>query len=245
MSSQNEISPLQFTTELKKIYNGGRKILISKNNWSQIDKLFEMAKIMIIPKPMVHGKKCSHCSHSMHCKSIKCPNCFEEQRKRKRQGLTQPSKCIHDTKANVNLCSLCHGKQDEEMNEIWEVIQEQGCFEISPINEGADNCFHKYCILCMIKQFENNVMGCSHCCVDAVESVSILGENYFSNLHANRERTTWTPKEQATFYKTEIENARERFRVRREKLAEEQRQMEDKEPRKKKKKDLASYFKNC
>jgi hypothetical protein len=97
----------------------------------------------------------------------------------------------------------------------------------------------------MIKQFENNVMGCSHCCVDAVESVSILGENYFSNLHANRERTTWTPKEQATFYKTEIENARERFRVRREKLAEEQRQMEDKEPRKKKKKDLASYFKNC
>jgi|TARA_B110000902_G_C13779086_1_gene387455 RNA polymerase subunit RPABC4/transcription elongation factor Spt4 len=92
MSSQNEISPLQLQNTIDKIYNGGElKDFDFKNNWSEIEKVFEMAKIMIIPKPMVHGKNCSNCNHTMHCKSIKCPNCFTEQRKRKRQGLAIPA----------------------------------------------------------------------------------------------------------------------------------------------------------
>ena len=92
MTTSIKISPLQFTTELKKIYNGGLlREFDFENNWSQIDKLFEMAKLMIAPKPHIHGKKCSNCRHSMHCKSIKCPNCFKEQRKRKRQVPAVPA----------------------------------------------------------------------------------------------------------------------------------------------------------
>lgn len=91
MSSQNEISPLQFTTELSKIFNRRQQDFDLQLLWSDIEKVFEMAKTMIIPKPMVHGKNCSNCNHTMHCKSIKCPNCFKEQRKRKRQVPAVPA----------------------------------------------------------------------------------------------------------------------------------------------------------
>lgn len=85
MTSQNKISPLQLTTEIKKIYNGhSLKDFDFQNRWSEIENIFIMAKIMVLPKPHIHGKKCSNCRHSMHCKSIECPNCFKEQRKRKR-----------------------------------------------------------------------------------------------------------------------------------------------------------------
>lgn len=93
MSSQNEISPLQFKTEVEKIYNGQHplKDFDFEHKSSEIEKVLEMAKNMIAPKPMIHGMYCSNCSHKMHCKSIKCPNCFKEQRKRKRQGLAIPA----------------------------------------------------------------------------------------------------------------------------------------------------------
>jgi hypothetical protein len=38
-----------------------------------------------LPKPFVHGKKCSNCKHRMHCKSVRCPMCHTEMRKRKRE----------------------------------------------------------------------------------------------------------------------------------------------------------------
>ena len=193
--SSIKISPLQFTTELKKIYNGEPlKDFDFQNNWSEIQKVFDMAKLMIAPKPHIHGKKCSNCRHSMHCKSIKCPNCFTEQRKRKRQvpKVPQPAPVevaeviLITTKyrekrsgwgmkrANDRArdeCSICHNESNK--------VQTYGAggFSMEPFDSEAPrdptkprHCYHKYCYACIIPQLEDNIMQCHHCTIGAIKN---------------------------------------------------------------------------
>ena len=50
-----------------------------------LNKLLSTIDLHHLPKPFVHGKKCSNCDHRMHCKSLRCPKCHCEMRKRKRE----------------------------------------------------------------------------------------------------------------------------------------------------------------
>tara|TARA_B110000858_G_scaffold121323_1_gene138422 strand:+ start:361 stop:1050 length:690 start_codon:yes stop_codon:yes gene_type:complete len=189
MSSQKEISPIQLTNEIKKICNGRPlKEFDFQNNWSEIEKVFEMAKIMVTPKPHIHGKKCSNCHHSMHCKSIKCPNCFKEQRKRKRQVPAIPQAppeaapvieevILETTKWNSNMngdtseCAICHGKKAQ----IRRRVISMSYVEYS--RSKPRHCRHKYCGECILPQLEHNIMKCDHCRFGAIRRAQNLKEH--------------------------------------------------------------------
>ena len=192
MSSQKEISPIQLTNEIKKICNGRPlKEFDFQNNWSEIEKVFEMAKIMVTPKPHIHGKKCSNCHHSMHCKSIKCPNCFKEQRKRKRQVPAVPQappeaapvieEVILETTEfafretpDTSKCAICHGKNTtyrarSMISMMW--------FEYSSSKHShLKHCYHYYCYDCILPQLEHNIMKCDHCRFGAIKNAQRLKE---------------------------------------------------------------------
>ena len=57
-----------------------------------VEKLLLAVELHHLPKPFVHGKQCSNCEHRMQCKSVRCPNCHKEQRKRKREPRGQKKK---------------------------------------------------------------------------------------------------------------------------------------------------------
>ena len=194
MSSQNEISPLQFTTELKKIYNGHPlKDFDIENNWSEIEKVFEMAKIMIAPKPHIHGKKCSNCHHLMHCKSIKCPNCFKEQRKRKRQVPAVPQPAPVEVAEVVLITSsyfLYMSKRDGITCNICKQGNLQKHVRISGFGRPG-HCRHKYCFACMLPQLENNIMQCHHCTIGAIKNGKELLDRMISYKEYVDQRARW------------------------------------------------------
>ena len=73
-------SPLYLEMMMKKV--------VKEKKWEDVDNLLELLNLHHLerPKPFTHGKKCSNCEHRMHCKTIRCPLCHTDMRKRKRQG---------------------------------------------------------------------------------------------------------------------------------------------------------------
>ena len=92
-----------------------------------LNKLLSTIDLHHLPKPFVHGKKCSNCDHRMHCKSLRCPKCHCEMRKRKRE----------------------EGGKIEDEKEEEESKQCQG--SCGGRREGAIilPCNHKYCVKCL------------------------------------------------------------------------------------------------
>ena len=81
-------SPFYLHQLMKKILEEYRKMDVVKEDGvvgHMLDSLLLTVRLNF-PKPFIHGKKCSNCDHRMHCKSIRCPSCYKEMRKRKRQG---------------------------------------------------------------------------------------------------------------------------------------------------------------
>jgi len=78
------------------------KKIVAERKWEDVDCLLEVLNLHHLerPKPFIHGKKCSNCDHRMHCKSIRCPLCHKEMRKRKRQGEENEI----EVEENVNEC---------------------------------------------------------------------------------------------------------------------------------------------
>ena len=96
-------SPLYLEMMMKKV--------VKEKKWEDVDNLLELLNLHHLerPKPFTHGKKCSNCEHRMHCKTIRCPLCHTDMRKRKRQGEeneTEEGKDDEkDDEKNVNECA--------------------------------------------------------------------------------------------------------------------------------------------
>ena len=94
--------PIDLKNEIEKIKN---KTIINQQDLSTLYSMIEP----LLPKPHVHGKKCKNtsCHHRMNGKSIKCPMCHTEMRKRKRQTC---SDCKHGQVRPIYLkcgCRMC------------------------------------------------------------------------------------------------------------------------------------------
>ena len=214
MSSQNEISPLQFKTEVEKIYNGQHplKDFDFEHKSSEIEKVLEMAKNMIAPKPMIHGMHCSNCSHKMHCKSIKCPNCFKEQRKRKRQGLAIPA--VPQPAAEVE-------PEDPHLHQLY-LEQEELSKKNSGKNQTEATMAACAAIGNEIHQYQREVEAVR----EHIEDIDRQVEEQFEREEEERQRYWAQPKMKLLLDQMA---KRDRELCRREDLTEEQRQMEDKE----------------
>jgi hypothetical protein len=91
-----------------------------------LNKLLSTIDLHHLPKPFVHGKKCSNCDHRMHCKSLRCPKCHCEMRKRKREEGGE----IEEESKNECDGSLCSRDISNERAIILP-------------------CNHKYCVKCL------------------------------------------------------------------------------------------------
>ena len=80
-------SPLYLINMIGQIREQQKKLTIN-NTTKEIESLFEviLQHHAVKPKVQIGGKKCTNCEHRMNCKSIRCPMCHAEMRKRKRQG---------------------------------------------------------------------------------------------------------------------------------------------------------------
>ena len=107
-----------------------------------LDSLLLTVQLHHLPEPFIHGKKCSNCLHRMHCKSIRCPSCYKEMRKRKRQGVENK---IEEVEENVNECT-------------GECAQDLTGKEYHTLP-----CGHKFCTICMGNRVRRGFRTCCLC----------------------------------------------------------------------------------
>ena len=103
-----------------------------------LNKLLSTIDLHHLPKPFVHGKKCSNCDHRMHCKSLRCPKCHCEMRKRKREEGGE----IEEESKNE-----CAGSCSRDISNERAIILP---------------CNHKYCVGC-IKSLVNKTKRHRRC----------------------------------------------------------------------------------
>ena len=119
-----------------------------------LNKLLSTIDLHHLPKPFVHGKKCWNCDHRMQCKSLRCPKCHCEMRKRKREegGEIEDEKEEEESKQ----CPRCHRDLSNERAIILP-------------------CNHKFCVGC-IKHLVDNKNHWYRRCVACKEEVRIPQE---------------------------------------------------------------------
>ena len=129
---------------LKKTLSEYRKLDVVKEDGvvpNLLDSLLLTVQLHHLPEPFIHGKKCSYCLHRMHCKSIRCPSCYREMRKRKPQGCVENK--IEEVEENVNECT-------------GECAQDLTGKEYHTLP-----CGHKWCFKC-IAFFARNTRHCPY-----------------------------------------------------------------------------------
>lgn len=127
-------SPLYLEMMMKKV--------VKEKKWEDVDNLLELLNLHHLerPKPFTHGKKCSNCEHRMHCKTIRCPLCHTDMRKRKRQGEEN---------------KIEEGKDDENVNECTGCAQDLTGKEYHTLP-----CGHKFCTICIKMWLERGIRFC-------------------------------------------------------------------------------------
>ena len=110
-----------------------------------------------LPKPFVHGKKCSNCEHRMHCKTVRCPKCHIEMRKRKRE----PRQDKKEEEAKKE-------KEEEEEEEEKKKEEEKECKgecakDLTGLEYHTLSCGHKFCTECMGGRVRRGFHTCCLC----------------------------------------------------------------------------------
>ena len=109
-----------------------------------LNKLLSTIDLHHLPKPFVHGKKCSNCDHRMHCKSLRCPKCHCEMRKRKREEGGK----IEDEKEEEESKNQCQGLCARDISNERAIVLPCNC---------------KYCVKCLTKwTVDMEMVACPH-----------------------------------------------------------------------------------
>jgi len=99
-----------------------------------------------MPTPFVHGKKCSNCDHRMQCKTLRCPRCHKDMRKRKREE---------------------NSKKEEEKEDENSKKEEECDGECAKSIVGLEYhtlpCKHKFCTNCMGNRVKRRFRTCCLC----------------------------------------------------------------------------------
>lgn len=123
-----------------------------------------------LPKPFVHGKKCSNCEHRMHCKTVRCPKCHIEMRKRKREPRQdkkeEEAKKEKEEEERKKTCT-CSGSCARDLTEL------NG--QSHPLR-----CGHTYCFDCMRNRVRRGFSTCCHC--DKIDIPDYILLEYKSRL---------------------------------------------------------------
>ena len=149
-------SPLYLINMIEQIREKRKKYLIENEILIDLENMFEviLQHHAVKPKAHIHGKKCTNCEHRMNCKSIRCPMCHAEMRKRKRQGCQENNK---QEKQNQE-------KQIQENNKSENEIENEcdGHCARDLSNERAIilPCNHKICVRCLKYRVEKGFIAC-------------------------------------------------------------------------------------
>lgn len=122
-----------------------------------VEKLLLAVELHHLPKPFVHGKQCSNCEHRMHCKSVRCPNCHKEQRKRKREPRGQKKDDGGEEEARKE-------KEEEEKKKEEEKECKGECAkDLTGLEYHTLSCGHKFCTKCMGGRVRRGFRTCCLC----------------------------------------------------------------------------------
>ena len=141
-------SPLNLHRTLKRILDEYRKLDVVYDNGlvpNLLASVLLTVELHHFPKPFTHGKVCSNCDHRMHCKSIRCPLCYKEMRKRKRQGCEENKK-KEEKKEDKCDCTICA----------------RFCLSY-PMKHHTLSCGHRTCYTCMEEHVSRGYRTCSRC----------------------------------------------------------------------------------
>ena len=122
-----------------------------------VEKLLLAVELHHLPKPFVHGKQCSNCEHRMQCKSVRCPNCHKEQRKRKREPRGQKKDDGGEEEARKE-------KEEEEKKKEEEKECKGECAkDLTGLEYHTLSCGHKFCTTCMGGRVKRGFSTCCMC----------------------------------------------------------------------------------
>ena len=170
-------SPLYLINMIGQIREQQKK-LTKNNTTKEIESLFEviLQHHAVKPKVQIGGKKCTNCEHRMNCKSIRCPMCHAEMRKRKRQGCQENNKQENNKQENNKQEITPYIKSIDEIQADWEWENKDAIADELKYILSLD-CYKQY------KQ-SSGACDCSSgaCdCVNPFKSNPI--ENFFKNLN--------------------------------------------------------------